>query len=538
MFSKIFSSLNRLKIQTGSNFFLRKWASCLTYFLIMLFIVGCNQHEDDPSATQGKFQFSLNSVSDESGRINSLQVPAFIFYSTEDTNGHPVKTLEKLSLLQFNEGFITEPVSFQTGSFVLTAFHVTNSNEEIIYSSPLQNSPLSSYVDDPLPISFSISKEQTTYLQPEVIEADGHTSQDFGYATFGFEIVNLVKVNATAYYHFNQQWWGIDAKADVVAYKNNAQIWAGSFNLRPTGNVLPIKKGDRYEFTISKTGFETLHQSYTHSEIVALNNVQFYLSHAKLISFDSWLDATISNTTSKLTVAYDNNVLTSWDLRKIVSSTGVELSKYSINYDHNQDGKITRQTVKQGVNTHVYLDYFYDASSSLEKTEQYRPTDAGNQFYRWSTRLFSYEGHKITTISTAYWNPDGTMLSQIETVLHYDVKDNITSITASNGLSCEITYTDQPNLYGNLGMTHYTFALFFYWDPQFLAVMLSRNNVKDFYTNQTFGGQLPNPVKTYQYTYSFTNSSRAQVNAHYNLLGIGATNGIEHHVTGEFVYHH
>jgi hypothetical protein len=539
MFRNVFTLFNRSGMQTGADFFLKPIVNCLTYSLMVLFVVGCNQQED-PSATQGKFQFSVNSGSNNSGRVNSTQVPAFIFYSAVDANGHAIKTLEKLSLLQFNEGFITEPVSFQTGDFMLTAFHVTNSNEQIIYSSPLEHSPLSSYVDDPLSISFSISKEETTYLQPEVIELGDHTPQDFGYATFGFEIVNLVKVNAAAYYPFNQQWYSMDAKVDVVAYKNNTPIWTGSFNLQSAGNVLPIKKGDRYEFTVSKTGFETLHQSYTHGELVTLNNVSFQLSHANLLSFDSWLDASASNTTSKLTAAYNNDVLTHWNFRKVVSSTGYELSRYSFNYDRNQDGKVTRQTMKQGAITISYLDYFYNTSGSIERTEQYTSGYGVNGLYRWSTRLFSYEGHKITTISTTYWNPNGTVFGQIETVLHYDAKDNITSITSSNGVRSEITYTDQPNTYGNLGMDHYVFALFLYWDPQLYAVLLSRNNVKDFHSNYdlSFNGQIPNPVKTYQYAYSFTNPSRAQVNAQYNIMGIGSPNGIDRHVTGEFVYKH
>jgi hypothetical protein len=46
-------------------------------------------------------------------------------------------------------------------------------------------------VDQPLPISFNINKDEITTLEPEVLSTEGYTPDDFGYVNFGLNEVEI-----------------------------------------------------------------------------------------------------------------------------------------------------------------------------------------------------------------------------------------------------------------------------------------------------------------------------------------------------------
>jgi hypothetical protein len=66
---------------------------------------------------------------------------------------------------------------------------VLDQNDSIVYLSPMQNSPKAYLVTNPLPLEFSISKDITNKIVPEVLSTKDSKPEDFGYTTFAFDVV-------------------------------------------------------------------------------------------------------------------------------------------------------------------------------------------------------------------------------------------------------------------------------------------------------------------------------------------------------------
>ena len=144
--------------------------------------------EDRPTAQySGNIQFTFSQEAIEGGRV---QQNAFsILASIKNSEGVYVHEKKQLNLFKFGETYISEPISLATGSFQLTEFVVLNESNEVKFATPLQSSKLAYLVDKPLPIDFTISKDESLKVVPEVIEVGNYSAADFGYNTFSFEIV-------------------------------------------------------------------------------------------------------------------------------------------------------------------------------------------------------------------------------------------------------------------------------------------------------------------------------------------------------------
>ena len=109
--------------------------------------------------------------------------------SVEDTEGNPVLTDELIPVYLFGTGFISEEVEMDAGDYILTKFMVINPAGEVIFATPVEGSPLAYLVDDPLPISFSIAGGTATMIAPELLPVGNYDPGDFGYISFGGQII-------------------------------------------------------------------------------------------------------------------------------------------------------------------------------------------------------------------------------------------------------------------------------------------------------------------------------------------------------------
>ena len=164
---------------------------------IMLGIGGCEKTNDNPSE-KGEIEFVLNSGNTSLKSTPNDTIPAtswHLLLTVTDRSGVPVFEDEMLDVYQFGDGFMSEKLKIESGSFKLTKFMLIDPSGKVMYAAPVEGSPRSYLVNNPLPTAFSVSPGGLTTLSPEVLSVTGAVPSEFGYVSFGMRIVNPLEVH-------------------------------------------------------------------------------------------------------------------------------------------------------------------------------------------------------------------------------------------------------------------------------------------------------------------------------------------------------
>ena len=118
----------------------------------------------------------------------------YLIVTIENEKGEKIYDTKKIELYRFNESLISEPISLDISDkqYKLTQFLVLDTDNNVIYCTPLTNSSLAYLVTNPLPISFSVNKNQVTKITPEVISSSSVDAS--GYGTFDFNIIETINL--------------------------------------------------------------------------------------------------------------------------------------------------------------------------------------------------------------------------------------------------------------------------------------------------------------------------------------------------------
>jgi len=244
-------------------------------FLIPLTVFGiwsCENRNDD-FAGKGKAEFSLSMPEEgaKSSSVSSLDsgiMSYHIMVSIEDMKGNSVISDSLIPVYAFGTGFTSENVELQTGNYNLTKFLVLNPSGTVIFAAPIEGSPLAYLVNDPLPLNFSIRADQVTTVAPEVLLVGDQTPGQFGYASFGMQVIKPLG------------FWTICildcpmcmsptqlTTAKLTVYANNG--WHYTFKLEPTINHLIIRGGsDIYYFVLEKEGYLPQKLQFTARQLI------------------------------------------------------------------------------------------------------------------------------------------------------------------------------------------------------------------------------------------------------------------------------
>lgn len=206
---------------------------------------GCTKEQPVPAST-GKGLVSLSFASQSGGRTTQpTATPATVFISIEGEQGNFV--LEKrLSLFAFGSGYTTEKIQLETGAYQITGFLVLDYRDSVLYATPVKSSPTALRVNKPLPIDLPVASGQTTSLNVEVVSVKGQPASQFGYASFGFAIVEDACEFSTS---INGKPWCATASY-IIAFGNNPQLFL--MNARSDTALFGI------EFRATSTGTYTV----------------------------------------------------------------------------------------------------------------------------------------------------------------------------------------------------------------------------------------------------------------------------------------
>lgn len=191
----------------------------LLFFSLIFLLISCSsESEEIPELRDITFSFSeLNRDSLSSSNSNNLtsnskllsaqnssaltsnEDPFAILITIVNSNNEIVINNQLLTLFRFgNDEFTTEAIGLEVGDYEITLFSVINSENRIIYATPVQGSLLAQLVDTPLNIPFSVTNNNTTLVTPDVITVlDTDSPEQFGFVTFSFNVVGNQTVTPT-----------------------------------------------------------------------------------------------------------------------------------------------------------------------------------------------------------------------------------------------------------------------------------------------------------------------------------------------------
>ncbi|MCF8378812.1 MAG: DNRLRE domain-containing protein [Bacteroidales bacterium] len=178
-----------------------KWSLLLAITGIFIFFSSCENTKEE---LNGKVDFTvsfsdnnlLKSVQADSINADGTIIDTIYYWhllvSIADENGANVYDDEIIPMYAFGDQFVSEKLSMIVGKYKLVKFMVIDPYGNVKYAAPLEGSRLAYLVNDPLPITFEISANQVSHLVPEVLVVTGSNPDDFGYASFGFNIVRPI----------------------------------------------------------------------------------------------------------------------------------------------------------------------------------------------------------------------------------------------------------------------------------------------------------------------------------------------------------
>lgn len=154
--------------------------------MLLLLVLSCSWFDGDQLVQQGVAQFGVSNT--ELAKQATEGTPHYVQLSYLDSKSELFT--EVLSLSLFNDTYLSTPLQLTVGTYSLEEFIVLNEDDSVIYISPKSGSDKADLVNRPLPMLFSVYKDSTTKVIPEVIEIDeDDTPADFGYTEFSFIVV-------------------------------------------------------------------------------------------------------------------------------------------------------------------------------------------------------------------------------------------------------------------------------------------------------------------------------------------------------------
>jgi hypothetical protein len=233
--------------------------------ILIMFLPGCRHDED---FAREKIQFTFNAISTDAsgGRIASaFPEGSSLLFSLEKSNGETVFTRHPVTLLNFGESVITEPLELLPGTYRITDFMLFDKSETVLYATPRRDSPLGNTVAHALPYGFTVSRNKVSNIEMEVVNARQHTPEDFGYVSFSITTVNAFSLSVFAYEN------GKASLTDADAYIILGPDTVSRYKLGAKINLLPFKEdpAKAYDLVVIKSGYARFTKHFTFNDLQA-----------------------------------------------------------------------------------------------------------------------------------------------------------------------------------------------------------------------------------------------------------------------------
>ena len=231
-----------------------------------------NPISTNANTTTGEVQFQPKFIdfanSTSNARLEATDVTKIIV-TIEDDKGNIVKNKISINLLNFNGSYISQPLVLKDGVYKLKEFLVVDAQNAVQYATPLANSALSSIVNTPLPMAFTVTSQKLSSILPEVVSTLSKNAGNFGYLTFKFNIVETLDFYL-AVFGFNEANVAYELIESNVTLKNGTtEMFKGVVPANIQAISIKDEKSGSYALEVSKIGFKTYNGLYSYSDLQA-----------------------------------------------------------------------------------------------------------------------------------------------------------------------------------------------------------------------------------------------------------------------------
>ena len=245
-----------------------------SFSLILLVAFAFSSCEKNSDTSKGTAKFSIASI-EQSGQLKSTWadtalVSWHLLVSVEDADGSPVLTDHLVPVYLFGPGYISEELEMNEGDYRLTEFMLIDPSGEVIAATPVEGSPLAYLVKNPLPMDFSIRGGAATVVSPELLAVGSHTPGDFGYISFGGQIIKPLDFYTVCIIDnpLSMAPFQPPVTAALTVFAGND--WRYRFSLKASVNHLIIRGGYQfYTFLLEKEGYLPQKFEFTARELKA-----------------------------------------------------------------------------------------------------------------------------------------------------------------------------------------------------------------------------------------------------------------------------
>lgn len=239
------------------------------FFLVSLLVVtGCKNDRENPNQiNNGKVSFSPMLLDPDARITQSLPAGAYLQISIETSEGVEVLTQHQMEILVFNGTLVSIALELDAGDYLLTEFLVMSPENEILYATPLETSPLADLVSEPVPISFSVVGSEAVQVDVQVLDIQMLTPPDIGYVSFPFTIVNHFFLAV-----FEPTENGLNL-TDAMGYilQNGDTLKTFAINAEINAVTFSGEPDDTFTLIVIKGGFGKHKESLTIDGIIAEN---------------------------------------------------------------------------------------------------------------------------------------------------------------------------------------------------------------------------------------------------------------------------
>ncbi|HEU5291814.1 MAG TPA: hypothetical protein VFU05_14290 [Cyclobacteriaceae bacterium] len=217
---------------------------------LLILMLGCQEDTINPKKGFINFSFSNNT---EGGRIGDAPAPVAVLISLADANDNVIEQDKRLPLYAFGSGLVSENLQLATGNYKLMKFMVLAADNTVIFATPVEGSPLAHLVNDPLPMSFVVTENGTTLVTPQVVPVTSvNTPENFGYVSFGFQVVGpMPRIREVVYYNYQSGAYNKQGK-HVYFYQNNKLIKKQYFTYLPEYWTFALIHSEIYNYENDK----------------------------------------------------------------------------------------------------------------------------------------------------------------------------------------------------------------------------------------------------------------------------------------------
>ena len=406
----------------------------LILFTLILIIFSCQNDQVAPNHGKGKAQFSLSPVNRDGGRTSGNESPVSVLVSIEDGNGNSVVENKKLSIWSLGQGYVSESLELTEGDYKLIQFLVLNASDTITYASPMVGSELAKYVNNPLPVSFTISKDASTTVTPQVLKVESTDNPaSFGYVNFGFEVVEIPAQTPKLIEIWQDEPWDIHYKTyfsysgDFLIKQTSFYFWSNdwklmdstTFDYNTDGKL--SEKNSYYVFDLQPdqqptATFTTTFEYYNDGRLKTMIGTN-YNTNDHLIEF-----------------FYDAQGKPTYSNHKFYPSLSM---RYQIKYEVNNDGEIINTKYYNGNGNTLMFEYKYTFDESVSPIPFYYEYDPNRILQK----------HNIASQQTIGYNIISGELTEsysCQFSVSYEITNGlVTMSTISNPNGCFETNFDQ-----------------------------------------------------------------------------------------------